>query len=83
MSAILTYPEFIESLSAKADGRPIDPEIGLFEQRHLDSVDVIEWLYELEERYQITFDKVTAEFAATKSVRELYDAICGQTGLDA
>jgi acyl carrier protein len=67
-----SYQEFVDSLTEKAGGREVDPDVGLFEQKSLDSIDVIEWLYSLEDKYQTNIGQDLLDFVGTKSVRDLY-----------
>jgi len=75
MPQLPSYDEFISALSQKASNNEIDPEVSLFEQPGLDSVDVIEWLYTFEDTYDVTFDESIADLAGTESVRQLYQTI--------
>lgn len=72
MTSFPTYDEFVESLSQKSGGLEVDQDLGIFQQPHLDSVDVVEWLYSLEEKEILTFNHEAAEMIGTKTVRELY-----------
>jgi len=71
----LTKEEFIESLTKLTGGGKVALDRGLFEQDHVDSIDVVEWLYGLEERYHLQFDEGTLELLTTVPVKDLYSAL--------
>jgi acyl carrier protein len=75
MSTFPTYQEFIESLSKLAGGGEIALDRGLFEQGNLDSIDVVEWLYGLEERYGLHLGDASLEVLGMQPVRDIYSTI--------
>lgn len=80
MAPELTYDEFIESLTKLAGGGKLTLDRGLFEQDHVDSIDIVEWLYGLEERYQLQLDEQTLQLLTTVPVQDLYESlIAGRT----
>jgi acyl carrier protein len=72
MRSFPTYDEFLTSLSQKAGGLDVDEDSGIFQQPNLDSVDVVEWLYALEDNELLEFNQEASELIGTKTVRELY-----------
>jgi acyl carrier protein len=70
-----TYEEFIESLTKLAGGGKIALDQGLFQQDHIDSIDIVEWLYGLEERYQLQLNEETLELLTTVPVQDLYEPL--------
>jgi acyl carrier protein len=73
-----TYEEFIESLASIAGAYPIRPDEGLFDQP-IDSIDIVEWLYKLQDQYQITFDESALEIVGSASIRDIHDFFLSQT----
>jgi acyl carrier protein len=69
----VTLEEFVAPL-AQVAGHPIDLDAGLFAQDSLDSVDVVEWLYEIEDLLGIELlGEELIEDLETASIRDLFD----------
>lgn len=72
MNATPSFGEFVGPLQALTI-QPLDPDMALFNQIGVDSIRIVEWLYEVTERYGIDLDDETLSFVENASLSELYE----------